>query len=130
MAARMAASEKWNEIGRWRYRVDRMGILKEPRAPIAWKGTRPAEVYFWTGEQWARVPRRRLKEPFDEILYRVRGDLKDVLDREGFVWDEHDTPSLDASASLMMFMWVGDVDFGDAAERTEKSAAPENDEEK
>ena len=50
-------SERWNEISRWRFRVDRMGILMEPRVPIAWRGSHPYEVYFWTGDEWARVRR-------------------------------------------------------------------------
>lgn len=123
VAAWMAASEKWNEIGRWRYRVDRMGILKEPRVPIAWKGNRPSEVYFWTGRQWARVRHEHLRERFDDILYRARGDLRDVLASEGLQWNESDTPSLAAAASLMRYMWVGDVDLDEIARKTAK---PEN----
>jgi hypothetical protein len=115
VAAWMAASEKWNEIGRWRYRVDRMGILKEPRVPIAWKGNRPPEVYFWTGRQWARIPHEKLRERFDGILHRARDDLRDVLPSEGPQWNESDTPSLAATASLLRYMWIGDVDLDEVA---------------
>jgi tetratricopeptide (TPR) repeat protein len=119
----MAASEKFNEISRWRFRVDRMGIIKEPRVPVAWKGTRPHEVYFWTGKEWARVARRRIREPFDSILYRARNDIEEVVAHEGLDWDERDTPALAASASLMRYMWAGDIDFNNAARRASKRAA-------
>ncbi|MDR3280807.1 MAG: tetratricopeptide repeat protein [Synergistaceae bacterium] len=107
----MAASERFNEISRWRFRVDRMGIMKAPRVPVAWKGTKPREIYFWTGREWARAPRARQREPFDSILYRVRDDIAFVVAREGLAWNESDTPALAASASLMRYMWVGDIDF-------------------
>jgi hypothetical protein len=118
VSAWMTASEKWNEIGRWRYNVDRMGILKKPRVPIAWKGNRPSEVYFWTGRQWALVRRERFRERFDSVLYRARGDLMTVVTREGLQWNESDTPSLAAAASIMRYMWIGDVDL-DELIRTE-----------
>jgi tetratricopeptide (TPR) repeat protein len=124
---RWMQSEKFNEISRWRFRVDRMGILMEPRVPIAWKGDRPYEIYFWTGTEWARVRREERKyengETFDDILYRARDSIAEVLRDRGFLWYEPDTPSLAANASLMRYKWVGDVDLLDAALRAEKRAA-------
>jgi hypothetical protein len=119
-------SERWNEISRWRFRVDRMGILMEPRTPIAWKGSHPYEVYFWTGDEWARV-RRKTNRPgekvtYDDILYSAQESIAEVLNDRGFVWKEADTPSLAASASHMRYMWMGSVDIMDAAVRAEKRA--------
>ena len=115
----MASSEKFAEIGRWRFRVDRMGIMQEPRVPVAWKGTRPYEVYFWTGWEWARISRRAPKERFDAILKRASGDIASIIEGEGLPWDENDTPALAAAASLMRYMWVGDVDFNSGKEDEE-----------
>ncbi|MDR1472895.1 MAG: tetratricopeptide repeat protein [Synergistaceae bacterium] len=121
-------SERWNEISRWRFRVDRMGILMEPRVPIAWKGERPYEVYFWTGDEWARVRRKDIrgafegKERYDDILCRAQASIAEVLYDRGYVWNEADTPSLAASASHMRYMWMGNVDIMDAAVRAEKRA--------
>jgi hypothetical protein len=114
-------SEKFNEISRWRFRVDRMGILTEPRVPIAWKGSRPYEVYFWTGEEWARVRRKGThRAAYDDTLSRARESIEDVLIDRNFQWHEPDTPSLAASASLMRYKWVGDIDLIDAEIRAEK----------
>ncbi|MDR3321566.1 MAG: tetratricopeptide repeat protein, partial [Synergistaceae bacterium] len=72
---RWMQSEQFNEISRWRFRVDRMGILMEPRVPVAWKGDNPYEVYFWAGTEWARVRRKKggvfenSEETYDDILY-------------------------------------------------------------
>jgi hypothetical protein len=117
----MSLDANFNEIGRWRFRVDRMGILKSPRVPVAWKGTRPYEAYFWTGKEWARVRRARLRQPFDIILYRARNDIAAVASNDGLAWDERDTPSLAASASLMRYIWMGDIDFANAARRVAKA---------
>jgi hypothetical protein len=123
-------SEKFNEISRWRFRVDRMGILMEPRTPVAWKGTHPSEVYFWTGTEWARVKRKikdnvfsdEKKEAYDDILLSARDSITEVLYDRSFVWYEPDTPSLAANASLMRYKWVGTVDLLDAELRAEKLA--------
>jgi hypothetical protein len=114
--------EKFGEISRWRFRVDRMGILKEPRVPVAWKGLRPYEVYFWTGREWARISRSRFHEPYDDILYRMRGDIAAIVSREGPAWDEADTPQLAAYASLWRYLWVGDIGFSDAERRAAERA--------
>jgi hypothetical protein len=116
-------SEKFNEISRWRFRVDRMGILMDPRVPIAWKGSRPYEVYFWTGEEWARVRRKGIhRVAYDDTLYSARASIEEVLADRGFQWCEPDTPSLAANASLMRYKWMGDIDLIDAEIRAEKRA--------
>jgi tetratricopeptide (TPR) repeat protein len=123
-------SERWNEISRWRFRVDRMGILTEPRIPIAWKGSHPYEVYFWTGDEWARVRRKYSrsgeKATYDDILYSAQASIAAILNDKGFVWNEADTPSLAASASLMRYMWTGSVDLMNAAIRAEQRARERN----
>jgi tetratricopeptide (TPR) repeat protein len=125
---RWMQSEHFNEISRWRFRVDRIGILMEPRVPIAWKGDNPYEVYFWTGTEWARVRRKTggvfedSKEKYDDILYSAVDNIAEVLRDRGFKWYEPDTPSLAANASLMRYKWAGDVDLIDAALRAEKRA--------
>ena len=112
----MAVSERFAEIGRWRIRVDRMGILTEPRVPVAWRGATPYEVYFWTGIEWARIPRRSEGESFSDILKGRRYDILTVIRREGIEWDENDTPALAAAASLMRYLWLGDIDLSSADE--------------
>lgn len=118
-------SERFNEISRWRFRVDRMAILTHPRVPIAWKGLRPYEVYFWTGSEWARVRRQRegfasYAESYDEILARAQEDIASVLRERGFSWRESDTPALAACASLMRYAWQGDIDLRPAKKRVHR----------
>jgi hypothetical protein len=118
-------SEKFNEISRWRFRVDRMGMLLQPRVPIAWKGNYPHEVYFWTGSEWARVRRdgpADRKETFDDILNSAKYSIAEVLNDRGFQWYEPDTPALAAAASLMRYKWMGDIDLLDAEIRAEERA--------
>jgi hypothetical protein len=123
-------SERWNEISCRRFRVDRMGILMEPRVPIAWRGSRPYEVYFWTGDEWARVRRKNRRSgrrvTHEDILYSAQDSIAEVLNDRGFVWNEADTPSLAASASLMRYMWMGSVDLMGAAAKAEKRARKRN----
>ncbi|MDR3076464.1 MAG: hypothetical protein LBU26_04105, partial [Synergistaceae bacterium] len=60
-------------------------------------------------KEWARIPGQSTGEPFGSILRRVRGDIAEVVSAEGLEWNESDTPALAASASLMRYMWIGDV---------------------
>lgn len=122
-------SEKFNEISRWRFRVDRMGIIGDPQMPrvaVAWKGSHPYEVYFWTGTEWARARRQRAAfewvETYDDILAHAQESIKEVLAERGYEWNEADTPSLAASASLFRYRWMGDIDLSKARARAEKRA--------
>ena len=119
-------SEKFNEISRWRFRVDRMGMLNEPRVPIAWKGSHPYEVYFWTGSEWARVRRQRAAfewvETYDDILAHAQESIQEVLAERDYRWNEADTPSLAANASLFRYRWMGDIDLAKAHARAEQRA--------
>lgn len=123
---RWQQDEKFTEISRWRFRVDRMGILKDPQVPIAWRGSYPYEVYFWTGTEWARARRQRVyydhKESFDDTLARAQESIRDLLDQRGYRWDPADTPALAASASHFRYMWMGEIDVEPAHIRDEELA--------
>ena len=114
-------AERFMEISRWRSRVDRMAILESPRVPIAWKGSHPYEVYFWTGDEWARVRRNPEKfdyvERYDDILYRTKDDIEKILRERNFYWFERDTPAFAAVASTMRYTWFGDIKLDEAAKR-------------
>jgi hypothetical protein len=102
-----------------------MGILTEPRTPIAWKGEHPDEIYFWAGTEWVRVRKKdaargNKAERYDDILYKARESIAEILYDREFVWYEPDTPSLAANASLMRYKWVGNVDLLEAEERAQK----------
>jgi tetratricopeptide (TPR) repeat protein len=122
--------KRFNEISRWRFRVDRMGILSEPRTAVAWKGTRPYEVYFWTGAEWARARRKKKAagaSRYDDILYGARADIASLLEAEKFVWNDSDTPSLAACASLMRYIWMGEIDLKETARKHEASGTASDD---
>lgn len=118
--------EKFTEIGRWRFRVDRMGIMNDPRVPVAWKGGRPYEVYFWTGTEWARVRRQRVyfdyRHDYKDTMAHAQESIREVLDERGYSWNEYDTPALAASASHMRYMWIGDIDLEPAHDKAIKNA--------
>lgn len=117
-------NERFMEISRWRFRVDRMAILKEPRVVVAWKGTYPYEVYFWTGTEWARARREKLGfdwvERYDDILYLSQERIRSVLADRNYRWSERDTSAVAAAASAMRYWWQGEIDLGDAKSRVEK----------
>ena len=120
--------EKFTEISRWRFRVDRMAILKDPRVPVAWKGEYPYEVYFWTGLEWARIPskndasRMNKAEKIDDVLLRAKDSMTEVLTQNRYVWRESDTPALASNVADMRYWWQGDIDLGEAQKRADERA--------
>lgn len=118
--------EKFTEISRWRFRVDRMGILKDPQVPVAWRGSHPYELYFWTGTEWARVRRTRVyfdhRESFEDTLAHAQESIRDLLQQRGYRWNPGDTAALAASASHMRYMWMGEIDVEPAHQRADKLA--------
>ena len=121
--------EKFTEISRWRFRVNRMAILKDPRVPIAWKGEYPYEIYFWTGSEWARIRSKNnadglnKAEKIDDILLRVKDSLVEVLSQNNnYAWRESDTPALASNAADMRYWWQGDIDLGEAQKRVDDRA--------
>lgn len=121
---RWMQDEKFMEISRWRFRVDRMGILEDPQTPIAWRSSYPYEVYFWTGSEWARARRQRVyydhRESFDDTLARSKEGIREIMDQRDYRWNPGDTPALAAMASHMKFMWMGPISTEPAYERLEE----------
>jgi hypothetical protein len=109
-AAWIFTDKNFNEIARWRARVDRMGIMSSPRVPVAWKGARTRDVFIWTGREWARL-RAKSKTAPESVLYDAREDIASIVRSEGVEWNENDTPALAASASLMRYKWAGELSF-------------------
>lgn len=123
---RWQSDEKFTEISRWRFRVDRMGLLKDPKTPIAWRSAYPYEIYFWTGTEWARARRHKVyydhRESFADTLAQAQEHIRNVLDQRGFVWNDADTAALTASATHMNYKWMGEVDTEPAHQRADKRA--------
>lgn len=115
--------ERFQEISRYRHRVDRVGILENPRVPIAWRGERPSVIFVWTGKEWARVNGRRVliranifgrtaTEKVSASLRRTREEIDLFLTENGFKWHEGDTPALASQAAHWRYAWVDTVRLG------------------
>ena len=115
--------ERFQEISRWRHRVDRIGILEKPRVPIAWRGDRPSVIFLWTGKEWARINGRRVlirgnilgrstTEKASSSLRRTREEIEQFLTEKGFVWHEADTPALASQTAHWRYAWADTVRLG------------------
>lgn len=115
--------ERFQEISRWRHRVDRIGILEKPRVPIAWRGDRPSFIFVWTGKEWARINGRKVlirgnilgrstTEKASSSLRRTREEIEQFLTENGFVWYEADTPALASQAAHWRYAWADTVRLG------------------
>jgi hypothetical protein len=74
-------------LGTWRKNVDRVGILRKPFMPVAWKGDSPQVIYAWTGTAWHQMVPRDGQRPGD-VLRNQLYSLTRLVNRQGGYWSE------------------------------------------
>jgi hypothetical protein len=95
-------------VGQWKNSVDRVGILRRPGIPLAWKGDRPKVIYAWNGKIWHQMMAREEQRPTDVLranLYTLTRQVK----RNGFTWYDADMPLLSQQAGKWGFYWMGEI---------------------
>jgi hypothetical protein len=104
-----AVNPSFNAIGSWDRLVDRMGILGNPRVPIAWKGDRPKAIYAWTGRSWYQMTSSSVDIPEkpSEILKDHLYTLTRMVHRNNVYWNDSDTPLLAHQAAVWGYLWMG-----------------------
>ncbi len=96
-------------VSSWKSFVDRVGILENPRTPIAWKGDRPKVLFVWTGRSWYEIKARTPDNPenpaetIKEHLYSITRMVKN----NNLRWNDVDTPILANQATVWGFLWMG-----------------------
>ncbi|WP_157367233.1 hypothetical protein [Aminiphilus circumscriptus] len=100
------------EVSRWNALVDRMAILDKPRVPIAWKGDAPSVLFAWTGKSWYAM-----KSPGDglgvaDILRHNIYSLVRMVNQNGFLWNDAETPALANQATIWGYLWMGHLALG------------------
>ena len=99
---------KFMAIGNWKGSVDRIGILHNPSAPVAWKGNAPKVIYIWTGKGWHQVTPRESESPVS-ALKREMYSLTRTLKRNQLLWYEEDVPVLAQQTAAWGYYWMGEV---------------------
>lgn len=104
-----ATNPSFNAIGSWNRLVDRMGILDNPRVPIAWKGDRPKAIYAWTGKSWYQMTSSSIDIPErpSEMLKDHLYSLTRMVHGNNMRWSDSDTPLLAHQAAVWGYLWMG-----------------------
>lgn len=104
-----AVNPSFNAIGSWNRLVDRMGILDNPRVPIAWKGDHPKAIYAWTGRSWYQMTSSSLDIPEkpSEMLKDHLYSLTRMVHGNNMRWNDSDTPLLAHQAAVWGYLWMG-----------------------
>lgn len=95
-------------IGNWKGSVDRIGVLNNPAAPIAWKGEHPKVLYIWTGRTWYQLDVEESRTPVNAIR-RDYVNLRRFIRGSGFKWYEQDMPILAQQAKAWGYYWLGEI---------------------
>jgi hypothetical protein len=95
-------------LGMWKENVDRVGILRKPAVPVAWKGDLPQVIYAWTGASWHQMVPRDGQRPGD-VLKNQLYSLTRLANRKGETWGEPEVAFLAQQATAWGFAWIGEL---------------------
>ena len=95
-------------IGGWKSSVDRIGVLHNPAAPVAWMGNFPKVIYVWTGQSWYQLSARESEQPLSALKRELYAITK-MVKRNKLVWYEEDMPVLSQQAAAWGYYWMGEV---------------------
>lgn len=101
-------NSNFNSVGSWKKLVDRMAVLQKPRIPLAWKSDKPAAVYAWTGKSWYQMKTRNNETPAETLKNHVYSLVR-MVNTNGFIWRDSDTPLLANQAAIWGYLWIGCV---------------------
>ena len=99
---------RFTAVGDWRVTVDRMGLMDQPRVPVAWKGDKPSVVYAWGGDGWFTLRPEELESPQD-VLGRSRSLLLARTKETGWVLGKESEQYLPVQVRSWRFQWLGTV---------------------
>jgi hypothetical protein len=97
-------------LGTWKENVDRVGILRKPAIPVAWRGESPQVIYAWTGAAWHQMVPRDGQRPGD-VLKNQLYSLTRMANRQGGSWQEAEVALLAHQATQWGFSWIGELDI-------------------
>ncbi len=103
-----AFSPAFMGIGNWKGTVDRIGVLRDPAVPVAWKGQHPKVVYVWTGSSWYQVQKKESQTPLQALRHDY-AVIKRLVRQSGFKWYQQDMPILAEQAKKWGYYWLGEV---------------------
>ena len=103
-----AMSPAFMAVGNWKGTVDRIGVLRDPAVPVAWKGQYPKVVYVWTGNLWYQ-PIKTESQTAKQALLHDYGVIKRLVRESGFKWYQQDMPILSQQAKKWGYYWLGEV---------------------
>ena len=101
-------NSRFMALGSWKNSVDRVGVLHNPNAPVAWKGNSPRVIYVWTGRSWYQITPRDSELPLG-ALRRELYNITRMTKRNSLVWYEEDMPVLAQQATAWGYYWMGEV---------------------
>jgi len=97
-------------VGKWQNSIDRMGVLENPKIPVAWKGDYPEVIYAWTGMQWRQISARGKHV---NALTTIRRESYNLIVHTNKLnalnWNENDTYILSQYAMSWGYKWLGQI---------------------
>lgn len=95
-------------IGNWKGTVDRIGVLNDPVAPAAWKGSNPKVVYVWTGGSWFQVDVNGSRTALQALRHDY-AKIKQLIKQSGFKWYAQDMQVLAQNVKSWGYYWLGEL---------------------
>ena len=104
-----ASDPNFMAISKWQKNIDRIGILDNPKIPIAWKGDYTEVIYAWTGQQWRQLSVNGRKLTALSIIRQKSHDLIRYIRKTNntWIWYDEDNSILAQYARMWGYKWLG-----------------------
>ncbi|MBR1485928.1 MAG: hypothetical protein IJ597_01560 [Synergistaceae bacterium] len=97
-------------ISKWKSSVDRIGVLENPKTPIAWKGEYPEVIYVWNGMEWRQIiPQKRNLSVMNTIRREIYNLTVNANKLNYLKWTDDDTNILLQYAAAWNYQWLGTI---------------------
>lgn len=97
-------------IGKWQNSIDRLGVLENPKIPVAWKGDYPEVIYAWNGMQWNQISSRGKHV---NVLNTIRREIYNLIVHtnklNALSWTDDDSNILSQYAMIWGYQWLGQL---------------------
>ncbi|MDR3264558.1 MAG: hypothetical protein LBT15_00965 [Synergistaceae bacterium] len=96
-------------LGLWKGNVDRVGLLRKPAVPVAWRGNMPKVIYAWTGANWYQMVASEGERPGDVLRNNLYVLTRLVNQNGPSLWYEPNVSLLVSQAGQWGFFWMGEI---------------------
>ena len=106
----LTQDSKFMAVSKWQNTVDRIGVLENPKTPVAWKGDYPLVIYAWNGLEWIQLTtNQKHVSALNTIRRKIYNFTVSANKLNALNWNDNDTNILSQYAAIWNYKWLGTI---------------------